>query len=161
MTTMQTPVLFLDIDGVLNSEGWLARYQGRALHLPTHASEMIDPGAVARLDRIQRATGCLVVVSSSWRHRLPLAGIEQHLRHHGLGGRLHDRTPAGTSRTSEIVAWLTANGGTARPHVALEDEPDPGAEHFARVRWLITSFATGLTEADADLAIALLGTSRP
>ncbi|RYE85652.1 MAG: hypothetical protein EOO75_16720, partial [Myxococcales bacterium] len=81
---MTQPVLFLDIDGVLNSAAWLGRFPGRCLTLPGDAAEMLDPEAVRRLERIRQATGCRVVVSSSWRHALPLAEIERLLRQHGL-----------------------------------------------------------------------------
>ena len=158
---MTQPVLFLDIDGVLNSDAWLGRHHGRRLTLPDHAAEMLDPEAVGRLERIRQATGCRVVVSSSWRHTLPLAEIERLLRRHGFAGQLADRTPAGTSRTSEILAWLAAAGGPSLPHLALEDEPDPGADGFHRVRWLVTATADGLTERDAERAIRALSPPAP
>ena len=149
------PILFLDIDGVLNSQPWLSRYPGRTLALPSDAAELLDPAAVTLLEQIRGATGCRVVLSSSWRLRLPLPAIEGLLRAAGFRGELADQTPKGASRTAEILAWLEARGAGA-PHAALDDEIDPDAEGFARVRWVVTRFATGLTGREAALAIEAL-----
>jgi hypothetical protein len=150
------PILFLDIDGVLNSQPWLSRYPGRTLALPSDAAELLDPAAVALLEQIRGATGCRVVLSSSWRLRLPLPAIEGLLRAAGFRGELADQTPKGVSRTAEILAWLGARGAAGAPHAALDDEIDPDAEGFARVRWVVTRFATGLTGREAALAIEAL-----
>jgi hypothetical protein len=154
------PILFLDIDGVLNSEGWLARYQGRSLTLPSDAAELLDPAAVDQLERIRAATDCRVVLSSSWRHRLALPAIEALLRGAGFRGVVREQTPQRPSRTAEILAWLAEHQAEGVPHVALDDEVDPGAEGFARVRWVVTPFATGLTEREVTLAIEALQATR-
>lgn len=75
-------IVFLDIDGVLNSAAFFAvsskrkfrRAKGTAKQelvltrdLAAFAA-MIDKVAMARLNRILTTTGALVVVSSSWRH---------------------------------------------------------------------------------------------
>ena len=53
-------VIFLDFDGVLNSWQWAKR---------TNQSGLlgIDPEAVSRVREIVERTGCLIVVSSTWR----------------------------------------------------------------------------------------------
>ena len=84
-------VLFLDIDGVLNSENWFGYVQycinndmyNRVLNFVDIDNEhkykyidderteyklnMIDDRAIANLNRIVEETGCKVVLSSSWR----------------------------------------------------------------------------------------------
>ncbi len=102
------------------------------------------------------ATGGRVVLSSSWRLQLPLPAIEGLLRAAGFRGELVDRTPRGVSRTAEILAWLRANDAARAPHAALDDEIDPDAEGFARVRWVVTRLATGLTGREVALAIEAL-----
>lgn len=52
-------ILFLDIDGVLNSEETLKHY--------TRGDSQIDPYLTLLVRRIIEATGCEVVLSSSWR----------------------------------------------------------------------------------------------
>lgn len=63
-------LLFLDIDGVLNSSDWVRR---RTVSPDPFASPselakfLIDPKAIARLNKVLERTGAMVVVSSAWR----------------------------------------------------------------------------------------------
>lgn len=58
-------VLFLDIDGVLNSVETMRSGRWNA------GTETLDPENVERLDRLIQLTGAVVVVSSTWRKTLP------------------------------------------------------------------------------------------
>ncbi len=58
------PVIFLDIDGVLTSFA---------------AHEQLARACVARLNRLFQASGAIVVLTSSWRERFPLARIQSLL----------------------------------------------------------------------------------
>ena len=75
-------VLFLDIDGVLNSQNWFGyrlycsknNIYDRILNFTdinddyiNHMLSMIDDRAIVNLNRIIEETGCKVVLSSSWR----------------------------------------------------------------------------------------------
>lgn len=150
-------VLFLDLDGVLNSEAFFARQRGRGLVIISNRAELLDPAAVAHLNRIVETTGCLVVLSSSWRlQRGALLDVGAWLRAVGFVGALHDLTPrAPDTRGGQIAAWLAQHPEVTR-YAILDDEPDldthPG-------RWVVTSYATGLTEREADQAIELLGSA--
>lgn len=149
-------ILFTDIDGVLNSERYFAEKRGRGITLISSKPEMIDPTAVVHLNRIVRETGCLVVLSSSWRlHNL--GDVIEWLRERGFEGTLFGATPrTPATRGGQIQAWLDS-WDTRSVYVALDDEPDldthPG-------RWVVTSYAAGLTEQEADQAIALLRGTR-
>ena len=64
--------IFLDIDGVLNSESWYERSSRGDLHAElseeerrSHAADL-DPNAVSLLNTLSDC-GCSVVLSSSWR----------------------------------------------------------------------------------------------
>lgn len=99
-----TAVVMLDVDGVLNSarffDGRAVARRGEPLRLMV---ERIDPDAVARLNRIDRACAPVFVLSSDWRNedRWPRVGpgfvswmsVAQALRRHGFQGRLVGRTP--------------------------------------------------------------------
>ncbi len=56
-------ILFLDIDGVLNNHDTFKKSLGRH-----QTNKLIDPYMALLLHRIIEATGCEVVLSSSWRH---------------------------------------------------------------------------------------------
>ncbi len=104
-------VVFLDIDGVLNTERLRDRY----------SPSEIDPGRVALLDDVCDRTGAAMVISSDW--RLPENGgldtTVMALRRAGLRAPIlggtplkarvspvgHDRSGL-SAREREILAWL-------------------------------------------------------
>lgn len=146
-------VLFLDIDGVLNSEAWFAQQRGRGLSIISNRAELIDPVAVGYLNRIVAATGCRVVLSSSWRLHASLSDVRGWLEGAGYMGPLNDRTPRlGSSRGAQVAAWLGAKGASA--YVILDDEPEANSHPG---RWVVTRYAEGLTAREADEATRLLG----
>jgi hypothetical protein len=65
---LQTPIVFLDIDGVLNSKRWLAqisrdRQDGAPAVDPEIWAGLIDPACVACLKSILEQTAASIVVS--------------------------------------------------------------------------------------------------
>ena len=158
------PIIFLDIDGVLN----------RTVK-NTHIR--LDADLVARLRRLCERTGAVIVLSTFWRE---FAGyIEYILRRHGVAAPVVGRTPgqAGTpslahekpfaSRAAEIEAYLAAqaSGRPSEPpprFVILDDRPDAGASDALRRHFVRTDPAVGLTDADVDAAVGIvLGAPRP
>ena len=81
------PVLFLDVDWVLNSATWFAS-KG-----PMSVTE-VDPRAVRRVQRIVAKTGAKIVLSSSWRGS---AELEEKLR--AAGVPIDDVTPRHRDRS--------------------------------------------------------------
>jgi hypothetical protein len=62
-------VLFLDIDGVLNSDNFFtSKYHDRLLLSRGEHGVMHDPRACVLLGKIKKATNCKIVMSSSWRN---------------------------------------------------------------------------------------------
>lgn len=132
-------VLFLDIDGVLNSErsclGGGARLRsGNYENDPyykkfTHAT--IDPVACDLVNRILREIDVKIVLSSSHRMHFPdgpdkLNLIKDYLTYLGVDGsscigyteRLH------TKRGAEIQLWLNDHGQEVTHYVILDDSSD-------------------------------------
>mgnify|MGYP001563591591 CR=1 FL=1 len=64
---MATQILFLDIDGVLNSTTCAQRFK---------TFDTFGPENVAALNRILELTGADIVISSTWRYRYP----KEHLQ---------------------------------------------------------------------------------
>lgn len=113
-------VIFLDIDGVLNDQMWLH------LFMDTE----IDKTRVARLAEIVKATGAVIVLSSSWRvlpdelDEIDMWVWEQlvdALREYDMF--IYDRTPViGMDRPLEIKTWLDQHKGQVETFVSLDDD---------------------------------------
>lgn len=137
-------VLFLDVDGCLNRIG-------------THPKGL-DSDKVEQLRWIVSATGCAIVLSSTWRKT-------QHQRERvrlmleEIGATFAGSTPVldrmvnglwqAQPREVEIKAWIDENGGVSR-FVILDDEALPALAPF-HVR---TDGAEGLTAAKAREVVA-------
>lgn len=165
---MSHPLIFLDVDGVLNAHEFDPECGCGQIH-----REKVD-----RLNRILRATGARVVLSSAWRyliHRdeMNLMGMEWLLRSHGLlAGRLrgitrmdtkvarrdYNGTPSSWAITDErgeqIREWLAINTAVEPPYVVIDDL-DLGISEAGHP-FVQTDGAVGLTDADADAAIEML-----
>lgn len=139
-------VVFLDVDGVLNRAGYRPDES-------VGLSSWIEAELGARLTALVRATGAVVVMSSSWRLGRSLDTLRAQLRTAGVDVTLIDVTPElrGQPRWVEIDAWCRAHA-PAR-FAIIDDEPDMGplAPHHVRTRML-----TGLDAAAAAAAHALL-----
>lgn len=128
-------VLFLDIDGVVNSEEY-ARERAKGGMLD------FDPKLVAKVNEIIDRTGCAVVLSSTWR-------LSEDLREQVRSGVCHfiDVTAdfPGKPRGIEVAHWL-AQHPEVRQYAILDDDSDfmPGQHLFK------TTFAKGLTDEIKD-----------
>lgn len=174
-------IVFLDFDGVLNSSQWLAaprnledikrlvkEFPPPADYLPDWARQTcserdallaiasLDPGAVQLVGRLVAATGAQVVVSSTWRHGMTIAGLQWMLAARGFHGKVLDSTPSTwtlRTRGQEIAAWLYEHEGEVDRFVILDDDSD--MEPYMD-RLVLTSRETGLTEDDVKRATQLL-----
>lgn len=112
-------VIFLDIDGVLNSFAYnLYRKDGET---------SIDHTRLPLLKRIVDETGAVIVLSSSWRLHWERDGQSWHVGGHYMDGEfatvgltLYDKTPVLGNRADEISAWLRANPST-KSFVIIDD----------------------------------------
>ena len=157
---MQTPIVFLDIDGVLNSTRWYAQLASdRPRDAATGESEilagLIDPACVACLNRLLEQTGASVVVSSSWRKTHALDEIAMMLSARGFRGQIIGATPSNEtmSRGLEIAAWLTEHTDNNLAYVVLDDE---NAEGLLPEAVICTSEETGLTDVEVLQAVRVL-----
>jgi hypothetical protein len=146
-------VVFLDVDGVLNSATWFDQRGPRPPGRP-HFDHNIDPVAIRHLNRLTGATGAALVITSTWRKGCSLRQLRADFTRTGCWGHVISKTldlsPA--ARGVEIAAWLKTHRWVTT-FVILDDDADMGALSAHLVQ---TSHETGLTEADVDRAIALL-----
>lgn len=137
-------ILFLDIDGVCNSQETFSKDPNH--HFP------VDPYMAFLVGKIQLETDCKVVLSSSWRHHPEsVEQIEKRIV------PIYDKTESCCTgvRGAEIHKWLQKNvkgfsstyQGDFRIAI-LDDDSDMllwQKDHFFQ-----TSFKTGLTEEIAN-----------
>lgn len=177
-------VLFLDIDGVLNSTTWLAIRRECGTHddEPHPQVSRLDPTAVKLLNEIIERTGAKIVVSSTWR-MFGLESVNEVLREAGATVQAIDVTPdfgplihpeiidaitAGESmqkilaiaavRGREIQDWLDRHPEASEVAI-VDDDTDMGAK--LKPRLVQTSFEHGLRRVEAEKLVALLGGARP
>ncbi len=147
MSFMDHPILFLDIDGVLNSVQWAMREKrGGILG--------IDPEAIRHLQRIVDATSCDIVISSTWRIGRGIVELREILLKAGMRSPcpVIDKTPGGGGfRGNQIAEWLE-NTGFDGSFVCLDDDSD-----FLPSQPLVqTDNQVGLTAQKADECIRVL-----
>jgi hypothetical protein len=154
------PILFLDIDGVLNSAQTL-RESG---HHGGQDKRSLDRGMCERLHRVIVATNCDVVLSSAWRIGMRLSELRSWLEECGCPGvRLVGRTPyrseltneqVALQRGGEIQAWLDQRRGGSTKGVAIVDDSDD--MWHLKPRLVQTTWERGLEDEHVEKLIALL-----
>ncbi len=113
-------VIFLDFDGVLNSERYFRSFGSAGLAL--------DPTCLCFLKEIVETTGAKIVLSTSWREHwekdsanCSALGLEMNEIFKTYGLEIYDKTPfSGADREQDIEAWLKNNPQT-EAFVALDD----------------------------------------
>jgi hydroxymethylpyrimidine pyrophosphatase-like HAD family hydrolase len=149
-------VIFLDIDGVLNSK----------------KSEIIDKNNVALLKLLAERTGAVIVMSSGWKFMFdddmkPESKEAAHLQdiicEYGI--RLFGKTPDFSTeeirknrtfsevKAKEIKAWLSDHTGI-ESYVVLDDLDLKDGEIASRT--VRTNGNIGLSEEDVDAAVRML-----
>jgi hypothetical protein len=173
------PILFLDVDGVLNSRDSMVRRSRSHRHYRDRDGRWsIDPRAVALLDELMRRTRARIVLSSTWRltggidpesmevvhgpertkRALTVNGFEHAHRFIGHTPRLwgDDGNGGRIVRGHEIDAWRKEHGEEATPFAIVDDDSDMA--HLTP-RLVQTSFLRGLTSWDCVRLETML--SRP
>lgn len=146
-------VLFLDIDGVLNSEEWaLKKYQEG---ITGALQSEFDVEAVRHLNSIIEKSQAKVVISSSWRLIHELEYIVEMLRKFGFKGDVIGKTPRSKMsgwRGNDIRRWLNEHPEVHRFAILDDDSDMRGVEdHFVQTSWM-----KGLQEEHVPKVLALL-----
>lgn len=168
-------VIFLDVDGVLNSVRWYGKYHFRHRYRGDRLKRSFDPAAVKRLNYIVAATGAKVVLSSTWRlggcvHGLQRmfdkVGAKIHLV--GITGRYthHEVTiPRGVeikdyySKAFDHPSFYDKCPSKLKGYVIIDDDSDMLYEQ--RNNFLQTNNQYGLVDDDVPKAINILMTDLP
>lgn len=137
-------ILFLDIDGVLNSA---KTFEDK------HRHEAIDTAMVERINSVVNATGCQIVISSTWRVLWDLNELRHILEAHGLRDVVVGATPDMGRRDVEILAWLEEHSEVQQFAVVDDDAHDLTKVSHRLVQ---TSFLTGILDEHVDQLVELL-----
>lgn len=114
-----TKVLFLDIDGVLNSRRSVVAFKGFPHSFDGDDRDRFDWTAVALIRRLCEDVGASIVLSSSWRILHPVDECAN-----GLDLPIFDRTPSLSGcRGMEINAWL-AEHPEVTTYAIVDDNSD-------------------------------------
>lgn len=149
-------VLFLDIDGVLNSREWYLRNKENIItnsgFMYRHDEEL-DPKACALVNELCESENLKIVISSTWRKFHTLKEISDMFASRGLFGHIIGSTPQlrGGYRGQEVDEWLYDNPGVTK-HVILDDDGDFKPEQPL----VLTNWEYGVCPADIDAARRLL-----
>lgn len=142
-------VIFLDIDGVLNSHRSAVAFGGYPHHAADHRGKF-DEVAVRLIRGIAKAAGAKVVLSSSWR-----CDPEWREIGNALGIPLLDRTPSMLGpRGKEIAAWLDNHPEVER-YAIVDDDGDMLPEQMPY--FVHTTHQDGLTFGCAEKLAELMG----
>lgn len=138
-------VIFLDIDGVLNSADTMAE----GIHL--------DPAKVIILREIVDQTNAMIVISSTWRFQYSIKEMGDLLYRTGFRGahRVIDSTPKSKDghRGSEIETWLNDRNDVEK-YVIIDDSSD--FFDYQKKNFVQTKWETGLNWIFANKAIEIL-----
>jgi hypothetical protein len=137
-------ILFIDVDGVLNTPAITQGARGAQL----------SAAHMRRLAMVAGATQCEIVISSSWRHYPEYmaelaAGFAQHVI-----PKWRDVTPeltGGLFRKDEIWSWIKDNVNEPCRVAVIDDDPMAQLEVFERdlsVSFIQTNEDVGLTDHD-------------
>jgi hypothetical protein len=153
-------VLFLDVDGVLNSLNFFT--SGRRVKSHDYdPRNQIDPEAVKLLTEIIDATGAKIVISSVWRYNHRPGEMQVLLEEFGCRCQVIGSTPRSTeshARGKEIDAWLTTSGYARRDPVERFAILDDDADMEPHMKKLVkTSNHCGLERSHVERVIELLG----
>lgn len=156
--TVPAKVLFLDIDGVLNSARTCVAFGGPLIGGFPHGFDetnmrLFDHAAIGLIRKLCHETGASIVLSSSWRiiHTV-------HECANGLDLPIFDRTPSlnwhGRVRGDEIANWL-ADHPEVEVYAIVDDDSDMLDSQIPF--FVQTDFKEGLSFADYESLQCLLG----
>lgn len=136
-------VIFLDVDGVLNSNRTL------------YCDDSIELDLVENLATIVRATDARIVLTSTWR-LVPeaLRVLMDTFMKFNLA--ISSYTSELCNRTEEILCWLKTHQDFQVNKFVILDDEDKDIKNWFPDELVKTDFMKGLTKEDAAKAIKLL-----
>lgn len=149
--------IFLDIDGVLNSDRWnhefITKY--KYSNIPGIERE-IDPSAIKLINNLVTKTGAEIIMSSSWRHNLE--GAVRKLKRCGLVHSIVQKIDEGRIVVNEQRGKLIKDFLCSRDYstyVIIDDACK--VLKCQKNHYVQTNPAIGFCESDYKKALKILG----
>lgn len=152
-------ILFLDIDGVMNSEKWWLSMPEDERRLRWDSNNHFDTVAVGRVNKILEETDARVVISSTWRQLFEWGELLGILKRNGLRAKIIGGTPSKLSmhhRGGEISMWLDVNRKRDIHSIAIIDDDNDMADLGPRL--IQTTWSKGIQDEHVDKVIEMLNT---
>ena len=173
-------IIFLDIDGVLNSEKWYKERFDKNLYpnLEGYPLCEFDPLAIEQLNVLTDKTNAKIVISSTWRIGRTIDELKNIFNKVGIKGEIIGVTPHltfndgwGVDRGNEIKRWIDLNcirwwdkmfsekdkDIILESYVILDDDGDMLLEQ--KDNFVKTSWGDGFTALHTRKAIKILNTT--
>lgn len=159
-------VIFLDVDGVLNSEDDLMIYREKNGITGCILYDEVEDRPLKLLKELVDKSGAKIVLSSTWRYghaRMKDKDIFGGTLYKKIVDRLkeydmeiYDVTPRlfGKKRGDEIRDWLQHSTEKIERFVILDDDADMC--EFVETNLVKTTYKTGLTQEHVDKALEIL-----
>lgn len=138
-------VIFLDIDGVLNSIDSIIAFAAKKHHVGfLHNADRLDPVSVGLLQRACIESGASIVISSTWRKLYNEDEFVNIFKEYGwedfpIIGVTDNANSCGQTRGNEIQRWLDANDNPE--YVIVDDDSD--MLHIQHERFVHVSNVSG------------------
>lgn len=154
-------IIFLDIDGVLNSEESIVRFYEEAMSKgqPNYNCDEIFPKEyMNNLKELVEETDSKIVISSTWRMFYPdndkWFKLMSNLKEYNLDTKVIDRTPyTSKKRGDEIRMWLSEHPEVSN-FVIIDDDSDMC--EFTETKLAKSSWKNGFTKEVKDKALMIL-----
>lgn len=161
-------IIFLDVDGVLNSDLYFSSTEYRSATegmTPTQVLKEaihlhINPESIGKLNVLVEKTGAIVVLSSDWRKSFSLDEINTILKSRGATFKVMDYTPtitggwgASIPRGVEIQVHLDSLTEPVENFVIFDDNDDMLR---LREKLVLTNSRIGLTDKNIQKALQIL-----
>lgn len=172
MNKSGNPIIFLDVDGVMNHEEWYISDEFNKLikNEHDHALTYYCPWTVNNLNKIIENTGAKIVFTSSHRTSLTLPEIKKLFKLVGIEGVLLGKTPklhffnvrgVSVPRGCEIMIWMKKNSdklgksiGKYKNYIIFDDDKD--MLYYHRNNFIHVDSQVGITNENVEQAIKIL-----
>lgn len=152
---MNKTVIFLDFDGVLNTEQYRAELLLGGKSDRDHWGPLFDPRSIHNFRVIVEETGASIIVTSTWRYIHGFQGLKDMWKERSLPGKLMGILPCDSmmpTRGEEIADYLKVHKDWTC--VILDDDDEYNSAQSSM--FVKINPDVGISESDARKAIEIL-----